>query len=124
MSIGRYRHVFLDNMPFWYDWDLEVFIPSSVLTEERLTIQEVRRRGMVMCVHQVATYDGVPYVFVPEGRMLYRLGHPGIQVSEDEWEIEERGGPRERVPYGEAFRALWRKEMGVVERQQDAEKDR
>lgn len=124
MSMKGYPQVFLDNMPFSYDAVEGVFKSSSALSDEHLTLQEVRRRGMIMSLYEVAAYDGVPYVYVPDRGMLYRLGNPGIQLSEDAFEIEERGGPRERFPHGEAFRALVEREMKPGERKREAEMDR
>lgn len=124
MTIGRFRQVFLDNMPFSYDAAEGVFKSSSALSDERLTLQEVRRRGMIISLYEVATYDGVPYVYVPGSRMFYRLGNPGVQLSEDELELEERGGPRQVFPHGNAFRELVKKETEPVAPKREQELDR
>jgi hypothetical protein len=118
------RSVFLDNMLFAYDAEIGRFTSATALSEETLTLEEVRRRGMLMSVYEVVTVAGIPYVHVEARDMLYRLGNAKAQLSADAFYEHERRGTEIAYPHGEAFRVAVAKELGRQGRARDDDRGR
>lgn len=117
--------VYLDNMPFAYDVQQGVFISSTALSNERLSLEDVRRRGMILSLLEVVTVDGVPFIYLEERDRLYRLGNRKVEMTGDEFYERERGSSiKVAYPYGEAFRAVVEKELDNSVRCREEEKGR
>ncbi len=109
--MSRFRSLFLDNMPFAYDAEAGLFVSSTALSDERLSLEEVRRRGMQVSLYEVVTVAGIPYVYVEGRDTLYRLGNGNVQLSGAAFYDHERRGTKIACPHGEAFRTAVAKEI-------------
>lgn len=121
----RFTSVYLDNMLFAYDARQGVFVSSTALSNERLSFEDIRRRGMILSLLEVVTVDGVPYVYLEERDRLYRLGNSKVEMSGEEFHARERGSSiKVGYPYGAGFRALVEKELADGQRPRDEERCR
>lgn len=115
--------IFLDNMPFTYEPLTGSFLSRSLACEESLKLEEVRRRNMVMSHWEVATVDGVPFLYNGDRDTFYRLGNSQVQMTGEEVERKERQG-LVAYPWGDAFRKIVQQERVWAERQRDEDMDR
>lgn len=121
----RFISIYLDNVLHAYDAHEGVFVPSTALTTECLSLLDVRRRGMIVSMLEVVTVDGVPYIHVEERDRLYRLGNRKEQITGDEFYAGERGSRfKVEYPYGEAFRAVVERELGHQDRSVEEDRGR
>lgn len=119
------QQVFLDNMQFWYDERAGVLVPGSALSDERLSVLEVRERGMIVSMLEVVAVDDVPYVYVEDDDRLYRVGNSKVTMTGDEF-YERELGATTKIAYlhGAAFRALMEKEMQYRDRRRGEDRAR
>lgn len=122
-KLGKgYSSVYLDNMPFAYDAQQGVFISSMALSNERLSLEDVRRRGMILSLLEIVTVDGVPFIYLEDRDRLYRLGNRKVEMTGDEFYERERGSSiAVAYPHGEAFRAVVEKELAYSVRCREEE---
>ena len=117
------EYIYLDNMPFIYEPLSGLFKTMSMAFGDNLRLEDIRRRGMVMSQWEMASVDGVPYLYNEERDTFYRLGNSEVRLSSDEYERKDRQGLVE-YPWGEPFRKVVERERRWAAQQQDCERDR
>ena len=88
-----------------------------------MTLEDVRRRGMIMSLLQVVEVRGVPYLYEEKADTFYRLGNTKVRMTGDEFYRQDLQG-RVSYPYGDGFRALIARERDYTAGLQRDDRDR